>query len=224
MRLKSTTRAIFALDSRLFLSTIKQNQPPLFRAQAPQSKEKFHSFNLCYRFHKLLMTQSCCQQQRRRLTDRRSAGRNVRPLLSVTRLSFAMFTVSILLMCINWMQFNHLQIPGDETIHYGHESHVPPRRFPNAVVVQNHTNVVTSAIHKDANNTDPRKVKGDLPLLKRNHTLSKSFLKMIDWKSRMPETKEHLMSLSRSPEVDVEDLGMYLSNKSAYVYNMGTII
>ena len=134
-----------------------------------------------------------------------------------------MFTVSILLMCINWMQFNHLQIPGDEIIHYGHETPVPPRRFQSTVFVQNHTDLVTSAIHKAPNNTDPSKVKGDIPLLKRNHTLSKSFLKMIDWKSRIPETKEHLMNLSRSPEVDVEDLGMYLSNKSAYVYNMGTI-
>ena len=192
-------------------------------AFAPESKEKFHYSSLC---HKLLMVQSCCQQERRRLTDtRRSVGRNMRPFLTATRLPFAIFTVSILLMCTNWMLFNHLQIPSDdEIIHDEHESFVPPFRSQNMVVVQNHTSVDSSAINDkaDADNADPREIQGDLPPLKTNHTLSKSFLKLIDWKSKMPETKEHLTSLSA--DVDVEDLGMYLSNKSAYVYNPGTIL
>ena len=146
----------------------------------------------------------------------------MRPFLTATRMPFAIFTVSILLMCTNWMLFNHLQIPSDEIVQ--RKSSVPPFRSQNAVVVQNHTSVDSSAIDDKAvaDNADPRKIQGDLPPVKTNHTLSKNFLKLIDWKSKMPETKEHLMSLSA--DVDVEDLGMYLGNKSAYVYNTGTIL
>ena len=165
------------------------------------------------------MAQTYCQQQRRRLTDRKSAGRNAWPALSVIRLSFAL---SILVTCINWMQFNRLFLPDNGVIH---ESYLPPGGPKNEVVVKNNTHVEARVTtNRDATNADAKQAQGDVARLKRNHTLSSSFVKLIDWKSRLPETKDHLMNLSLSTEVDVEDLGMYLNNKSASVYNMGTIL
>ena len=45
---------------------------------------------------------------------------------------------------------------------------------------------------------------------------------VIDVHSRLPETRDHFAKLSVSSEIDADDLGKYLANKSARVYNPGT--
>lgn len=58
----------------------------------------------------------------------------------------------------------------------------------------------------------------------RNTTFSSGLPNIIKGVSILPESKDHLMRLSLSSEVDVEHLGMQLANKSARVYKPGMLI
>ena len=164
------------------------------------------------------MISFCFPKQRQRLKVHRSRGRNAWFVLSATRLTVVLFTIFLLSLCINIFHFQGVQIPVDE--YHSVEVH------RNVELHRNRIGVVAASDSR--NNSDEGLHRPDVPSQHResvrNMTHSSDLLDKIERNWKLPETKEHLASLSLSSKVDVEDLGMYLANKSANVYRTGTVI
>lgn len=158
------------------------------------------------------MSIPCCQQQRRHLTHR-STGRNVRPGLSAIRLSVVLFTAYFLSTYINWLHYKSAQISYLENNDDNHGTF----QLPGTSITPQSSRKLVGTKNEDGNAEIHREDKRNIPY-------SSGLLKMIEGKSKLPETKDNLMRLSLSSNVDIEDLGVYLGNKSATVYNPGTMI
>ena len=169
-------------------------------------------FNHNFRFHMVEMSIPCCQQQRRRLT-RRSTGRNIRPGLSAIRLSVVLFTAYFLSTCINWLHYKSAQISNLEN----NDDNQGTVQLPGTSISPQSSRKSVGTKNEDGNAEIDRENKRNIPY-------SSGLLKIIEGKSKFSETEDHLVRLSLSSNVDVEDLGMYLANKSATVYNPGTMI
>jgi len=151
------------------------------------------------------------QQQRRRQgpTVQRSNRGDVRLVVSATTLSAVLLIIFLLSMCTNWLQYKELLISIDG---YGNKNFELPKPISDNNV--NSTNYVQQEVSK-------------LPTpIQRGQRRSDSFFfslrKAIETNSRLPETKDHLIKLSISSEVDVDDLGIKLANKSVDVYRPGS--
>ncbi len=126
-----------------------------------------------------------------------------------------LFTIFLLSLCINISHFQSVQISVDEF--HGLKLHKN-----NELRSSKFSAVDTS---NGRNNSDKEPRRPDQPEESGgNSTHSSDILDVIEQKWKLPETKDHLISLSLSSKVDVEDLGMYLANKSASVYRPGTVI
>jgi hypothetical protein len=108
----------------------------------------------------------------------------MRLLVSATSFSAVLFTIFLLSMFTNWLQYKGLTFPGHDNNYKNHGDFDIPRPISNA--------------------------KASLSSLRNMNELD----------FRLPETKD----LSISSNVDVEDLGIQLANKSVNVYKPGMLI